>query len=54
MPYRHVKVLDKEGTHCFIQGEEKKKPAARFEIISIMLIIYVINIIAVKNIIQIS
>jgi len=50
MPYRHVKVLDKEGTHCFIQGEEKKKPAARFEIISIMLIKNTNNIITVKNI----
>jgi hypothetical protein len=28
MPYRHVKVLVKEGAHSFIQGEEKKKPAA--------------------------
>jgi hypothetical protein len=51
MPYRHVKVLDKEGAHSFIQGEEKKKPAARFEIISIMSILYINNIIKVKNII---
>jgi hypothetical protein len=50
MPYRHVKVLDKEGAHRFIQGEEKKKPAARFEIISIMLIKNTNNIITVKNI----
>jgi hypothetical protein len=52
MPYRHVKVLDKERAHSFIQGEEKKKPAAKFEIMSIMLIImYIINIIAIKNMI---
>jgi hypothetical protein len=51
MPYRHVKVLDKEGAHRFIQGEEKEKPAAKFKIMSIMLIIYIINIIAIQNII---
>jgi hypothetical protein len=50
IPYWHVKVLDKGGAHSFIQDEEKKKPAARFEIMSIMLIAYTNNIIAVKNV----
>jgi hypothetical protein len=47
MPYRHVKVLGKEGAHSFVQGEEKKKPAARFEIISIISILYINNIITI-------
>jgi hypothetical protein len=36
MPYRHVKVLGKEGAHSFIQGEKKEKPGAKFEIMSII------------------
>jgi hypothetical protein len=51
MPYRHAKVLDKEGAHSFIQGEEKEQPAAKFEIMCKMLIIYIMNIIAIKDII---
>ncbi len=43
MPYRHVKVLGKEGAHSFIQGEKKKKPTAKFEIMSIILIILIIK-----------
>jgi hypothetical protein len=51
MPYWHVKVFVREGAHSFIQGEEKKKPAAKFGIMCIMSIIYVMNIIAIKDII---
>jgi hypothetical protein len=40
MPYRHVKVLGKEGAHSFIQGEEKEKPAAKFKIMSIIFILF--------------
>jgi hypothetical protein len=36
MPYWHVKVLDKEGTHRFIQSVKQKKPATQFQIMNII------------------
>jgi hypothetical protein len=53
-PYRHVKVLDKEGAHKLTQlypGWRKEKPAAKFEIMCLMLMIDIMNIIAIKDII---